>query len=168
MTTKRSRAAAAARAANGAQPARAPSTATWTRAQVETAAAVFAELPSLAFDKTATAARVAQWYRFVDVVAEGAVAPEAAGLAADVVRAGVAFLEARPEHVLVGGAVWSLANVEAMANYVGSVSGAASIDAGARAHLSAFERVVRSGLITPEARPLADALVVVVDELLAR
>jgi hypothetical protein len=77
------------------------------------------------------------------------------------VRFGARFLEAHPEHVLVGGARWGIADVEAVARWFGSVRGCADADVDAR--VFAFERVVRSGLVQPDARPLADALLERID-----
>ncbi len=124
---------------------------------VERAAAVFAELPRLpAFDPRAIAERIAAWYRFVDVVAEGAVVAEAAPLAAEIVRFGASFLADHPEHVLVSGASWELEDVEAVARWFGAVSDQGGDDVVAR--VAAFERIVRSGLVSDEASPLAHAL----------
>lgn len=134
----------------------------WTLPMVQKAAAVFAELPQLpGWDRAGIAERVAAWYRFVDVVAEGAVASDAAVLAGEIVRFGARFLEAHPEHVLVGGARWSADDVEAVARWFGGVQAAGGADVDAR--LLAFERVVRSGLVDDDARPLADALLEVID-----
>jgi hypothetical protein len=154
MATKTSRAAAAAAAA-----APAPVAGVWTLPMVQKA---FAELPTLpGWDRAAIAERVAAWYRFVDVVAEGAVAGDAAVLAGEIVRFGARFLEEHPEHVLVGGATWGVADVEAVARWFGGVADAGGADVDAR--LLAFERVVRSGLVDADARPLADALLEVVE-----
>jgi hypothetical protein len=151
---------AAAAAASTRAPAAAPGV--WTLPMVQKAAAVFAELPVLpGWDRGAIAERVAAWYRFVDVVAEGAVATDAAVLAGEIVRFGARFLDAHPEHVLVGGARWGVADVEAVARWFGGVRGAGGADVDAR--LLAFERVVRSGLVQPDARPLADALLETID-----
>lgn len=152
----RSRAAAAAAATTRPTTTHGP----WTLPMVQKAAAVFAELPQLpGWDRAAIAERVAAWYRFVDVVAEGAVAGDAAALAGEIVRFGARFLEAHPEHVLVGGARWGVADVEAVARWFGSIHSGADVDA----RLLAFERVVRSGLVQPDARPLADALLERID-----
>lgn len=130
---------------------------------VQKAAAVFAELPGLpGWDRVAIAERVAAWYRFVDVVAEGAVAVDAAALAAEIVRFGARFLEEHPEHVLVGGARWGVGDVEAVARWFGGVVDDHGPDVEAR--LLAFERVVRSGLVDADARPLADALLEMIDD----
>ncbi len=129
---------------------------------VERAAAVFAELPRLpAYDPGRIAERVAAWYRFVDVVAEGAFVVEAAPLAADIVRGGVQFLAEHPEHVLVSGATWDVDDVEGVARWFGAVSDEGGADVVAR--VLAFERIVRSGLIDDDAMPLAQALLELMD-----
>lgn len=153
MATKTSRAAAAAATA----PTAPTAGGTWTLPMVQKAAAVFAELPMLPeWDRAAIAERVAAWYRFVDVVAEGAVTTDAAVFAGEIVRFGARFLEEHPEHVLVGGATWGAADVEAVARWFGAVADIGGADVDAR--LIAFERIVRSGLVGADARPLADAL----------
>jgi hypothetical protein len=134
----------------------------WTVPMVERAAAVFAELPRLpAFETRAITERVAAWYRFVDVVAEGAVVAEAAPLAAEIVRFGASFLAEHPEHVLVSGATWEVDDVEAVARWFGAVSDEGGPDIVAR--VEAFERVVRSGLVSDEGSPLAQALLELID-----
>ena len=128
---------------------------------VQKAAAVFAELPQLpGWEHAAITERVAAWYRFVDVVAEGAIAADAAVLAAEIVRFGARFLEAHPEHVLVAGPRWGVDDVEAVARWFGGVVDDHGPDVEAR--LLAFERVVCSGLVDADAGPLADALLALI------
>lgn len=153
MATRPSRAAAA---AGKTTPPEAPP-GVWTLPMVEKAAAVFAELPSLpAWDRAGIAERLTAWYRFVDVVAEGAVVPAAVPLAGEIVRFGAGFLREHPEHVLVGGAIWGVGDVEAVARWFGAARGGPRGEALAR--VDAFERIVRSGLVDDDARPLANAL----------
>ncbi len=129
----------------------------WTVDMVQHAAAVFAELPRLpAYDRGAIAQRIAAWYRFVDVVAEGAIVADAAPLAAEIVRFGTRFLDDHPEHVLVGGATWGVEDVEGVARWFGAVSDEADVDVDAR--VMAFERIVRSGLVDEDATAIAQAL----------
>jgi (2Fe-2S) ferredoxin len=120
-------------------------------------AAMVAELHTLpAYDGGAIAERVRAWYRFVDVVAAGHVAPDALPLASEVIRLGVRFLEAHPEQVLVGGAVWSVADVEAVATWYGGVDDRSAPDVVER--VAAFAAVVRAGLVDDDAKALAEAL----------
>ncbi len=128
----------------------------WTEAMVQTLAAVVAELTTLpGYDTVAIGERVRVWYRFVDVVAGGQVVPAALPLAAAVIRLGASFLQAHPEHVLLGGATWGEGDVEAVASWYGSVD---PDDDGVAERVDAFAAVVRSGLVDDDARPLALAL----------
>ena len=159
-TKKASKAKAAAQAAQGAADVTAPD-GIWTRAMVERAIAAFNDLEAVpAWDDDAVEDLVDAYYRFVDVVARGAVELEALALASEMIRLGHDWLAKNPRHIRINSDPWSKELVENTVQWFGVASKDSKNVKDTVARFAAFERVWRSGWVEAgEARAIAQAFV---------
>ena len=163
MATKKASRAVAAAAKTSAPKDLKPAdhTGLWTRAMVERAIAAFHDPEAApAWDDDAVAARVDDYYRFVAIVARGAVEIEALALAGEMIRLGHRWLEQNPRFIRIHAEPWSQALVENTVQWFGTALNDKKDIEDTVARFAAFERVWRSGFVEAgNARAIAQAFV---------
>jgi hypothetical protein len=119
-----------------------------SKKMVETLIAAFND-PKLTpnHDEDAMHRLVDDFYRFVDVVARGAVDADALPLASEMLRMGHDWLKQNPKYIRINSGVWTKPLVEDTIRWFASIKGDAKNLKENVARFAAFERVWRSGLV---------------------